>query len=54
MSPMTVKQTPTIAEETVKLNQAVNREGDQELAAEAEKQAAEVRARLQKIEQARF
>jgi uncharacterized protein involved in exopolysaccharide biosynthesis len=41
-----------IAEETVKLNQAVNREGDQELSAEAEKQAAEVRARLQKIEQA--
>src|SRR5207248_630005 len=41
-----------IAEETVKLNQAVSREGDQELAAEAEKQAAEVRARLQKIEQA--
>jgi uncharacterized protein involved in exopolysaccharide biosynthesis len=41
-----------IAEETVKLNQAVSREGDQELAAEAEKQAAAVGARLQKIEQA--
>jgi capsular polysaccharide biosynthesis protein len=41
-----------IAEETVKLNQAVSREGDRELAAEAEKQAAEVGARLQKIEQA--
>ena len=41
-----------IAEETVKLNQSVSREGDQELAAEAEKQAADVRSRLQKIEQA--
>jgi uncharacterized protein involved in exopolysaccharide biosynthesis len=41
-----------IAEETVKLNQAVSREGDQELASSAEKQAAEVGARLQKIEQA--
>ncbi len=41
-----------IAEETVKLNQAVSREGDQEFAAEAEKQAAEVGARLQKIEHA--
>lgn len=41
-----------IAEETVKLNQAVSREGDQELAAEAEKQAATVRARVQEIEQA--
>ena len=41
-----------IAEETVKLNLAVSREGDQELAAGAEKQAAEAEARLQKIEQA--
>ena len=41
-----------IAEETVKLNRALTREGDEELAAEAEKQAAEIRARLQKIEQA--
>lgn len=41
-----------IAEETVKLNQAVTREGDQELAAESEKQAAEARGRLQKIDEA--
>jgi capsular polysaccharide biosynthesis protein len=41
-----------IAEETVKLNDAVTREGDQQLVVEAEKQAVEVRARLQKIEQA--
>jgi capsular polysaccharide biosynthesis protein len=41
-----------IAEETVKLNQSINREGDQELAADAEKQAGEVAAKLQKIEQA--
>jgi uncharacterized protein involved in exopolysaccharide biosynthesis len=41
-----------IAEETVKLNQTVSREGDREFSAEAEKQATEVGARLQKIEQA--
>src|SRR5207249_4269934 len=41
-----------IAEETVKLNQAVSREGDQELIAEMEKQAAEARARLRAAEQA--
>src|SRR5712692_6553936 len=41
-----------VAEETVKLNQAVSREGDQELTAEVEKQAAEARARLRSAEQA--
>ena len=41
-----------IAEETVKLNQAVSRQGDQELAGEAEKQAAEARIRLRDVEQA--
>src|SRR5262252_1955597 len=41
-----------IAEETVKLNQAVSREGDQELAAESEKQATEARGVLQKAEEA--
>jgi capsular polysaccharide biosynthesis protein len=41
-----------IAEETVKLSQALSREGDQELAAESEKQAAEFRANSRKIEQA--
>jgi capsule polysaccharide export protein KpsE/RkpR len=40
-----------IAEETVKLNQTVSRAGDQELAGEAEKQAAEIRARVEKAEQ---
>src|SRR5712671_4919284 len=41
-----------IAEETVKLNQAMTREGDQELVADAEKQAVEARRRLRTIEQA--
>ncbi len=41
-----------VAEETVKLNQAVSREGDQELTAEAEKQAEQARARLRTAEQA--
>src|SRR5256712_414372 len=41
-----------IAEETVKLNQAVSREGDQELTAEAEQQAEQARARLRTAEQA--
>src|SRR5438067_7861987 len=41
-----------IAEETVKLNQAMSREGDQELVADAEKQATEARTRLRTIEQA--
>jgi capsular polysaccharide biosynthesis protein len=40
-----------IAEETVKLNQGIAREGDRELASDAEKQASEVRARLQNAEQ---
>lgn len=40
-----------IAEETVKLNRTVSREGDQELASEAEKQAAEIAARLRTTEQ---
>lgn len=39
-----------IAEETVKLNRTVSREGDQELASEAEKQAAEIAARLRESE----
>jgi uncharacterized protein involved in exopolysaccharide biosynthesis len=41
-----------IAEETVKLNQAVSRQGDQELTAEAETQAEQARARLRTAEQA--
>ena len=41
-----------IAEETVKLNQALSRQGDQELAAEPEKQAVEAHDRLQKTEDA--
>ena len=41
-----------LAQETVKLNRALSLEGDEELAGEAEKQAAEIGARLQKIEQA--
>ena len=41
-----------VAEETVKLNQTVSREGDQELTAEAEKQAEQARARLRTAEQA--
>ncbi len=40
-----------VAEETVKLNQGISREGDRELASDAEKQFGEVRARLQKAEQ---
>jgi capsular polysaccharide biosynthesis protein len=40
-----------VAEETVKLNQEIGRQGDSELASGAEKQFAEVRARLQKAEQ---
>ena len=40
-----------VAEETVKLNQAISREGDRELASDAEKQFGEVHARLQKAEQ---
>jgi capsule polysaccharide export protein KpsE/RkpR len=40
-----------IAEETVKLNQDVSRQGDRELESGAEKQAAEVREHLQKAEQ---
>ena len=40
-----------IAEETVKLNRAVSREADQELIGEAEKQSAQVRTRLQSVEQ---
>ena len=41
-----------IAEETVKLNQAVSREGDQELTAGAEKQVDQARAQLQASEKA--
>jgi uncharacterized protein involved in exopolysaccharide biosynthesis len=41
-----------IAEETVKLNQAVSREGDQELTSGAEKQLEQARARLRSAEQA--
>jgi uncharacterized protein involved in exopolysaccharide biosynthesis len=41
-----------MAEETVKLNQSVSRAGDAELAAEAQKQAAEAQAKLQSVEQA--
>jgi uncharacterized protein involved in exopolysaccharide biosynthesis len=41
-----------MAEETVKLNQAVRREGDAELAADAQKQSAEAQTKLQSIEQA--
>jgi uncharacterized protein involved in exopolysaccharide biosynthesis len=41
-----------IAEETVKLNQSVSREGDQELTSGAEKQVELARARLQSAEQA--
>ena len=39
-----------IAEETVKLNRTLSGEGDQELVAEAEKQAAEAHARFQKVD----
>jgi len=39
-----------VAEETVKLNRAVSREADQELAGEAETQATEARTRLRNIE----
>jgi uncharacterized protein involved in exopolysaccharide biosynthesis len=41
-----------MAEETVKLSLAMGREGDAELAREAEKQAAEAQAKLQAVEQA--
>lgn len=41
-----------IAEETVKLNQAMTREGDRELSSEAEKLDAETHARLRSAEQA--
>jgi capsular polysaccharide biosynthesis protein len=41
-----------VAEETVKLNQSASRQGDQELTAEAEKQAEQARARMRNAEQA--
>jgi uncharacterized protein involved in exopolysaccharide biosynthesis len=41
-----------MAVETVKLNQAVSREGDEELAAQAQKQSAEAQAKLHSIEEA--